>query len=254
MTTHRFFISPENFKDDRVNFPADLQAQISRVLRLRAGDEVAALDNLGNSYQARLEQELDGNWFGKIISTCRVDSEPRVSVTLYFGLTQREKVEWILQKGTEVGVAAFQPFFSRRTLVQQPESGEKHHARWESILREAAEQSGRGHIPDLLKPVKLKDAIKSAVGENDLTIAAWEDETRQDLNAVLSKQKLSSVGIFCGPEGGFDPAEIDLMQTAGVNLFSLGKRVLRMETAAILAPALVLYELGEMSVLKLTLV
>jgi 16S rRNA (uracil1498-N3)-methyltransferase len=250
MTTHRFFISPENFKDDRVNFPADLQAQISRVLRLRAGDEVAALDNLGNSYQARLEQEPDGSWFGKIISSCRVDSDPRIRVTLYFGLTQREKVEWILQKGTEVGVAAFQPFISRRTLAQQPESAEKHHTRWEAILREAAEQSGRGHIPDLLKPVKLKDAIKSAVGENDLTIAAWEDETRKDLKAVLSKQKLSYVGLFCGPEGGFDPAEIDLMQTAGVKLFSLGKRVLRMETAAILTPALVLYELGEMSVLK----
>ena len=248
MTTHRFFIPPENFKEGRVSFPAELQSQISRVLRLKAGDEVEALDNQGNGCQVRLEQDPEGGWFGKIISTGRVDSDPRVRVTLYFGLTQRDKVEWILQKGTEVGVAAFQPFISRRTLAQQPVSADRHRARWEAILREAAEQSGRGRIPQLFQPVKLKDAVREAIGAHDLAIAAWEDEAKQDIKAALGAQKLSFIGLFCGPEGGFDPAEIDLMRTAGVKFFSLGKRILRMETAAILAPALALYELGEMGI------
>jgi 16S rRNA (uracil1498-N3)-methyltransferase len=83
-----------------------------------------------------------------------------------------------------------------------------------------------------------------------LVVAAWEEETVQDLKAALGVSRPASIGLFSGPEGGFDPAEIDLMRTAGVRFFSLGKRILRMETAAILAPALVLYELGELSVLK----
>ncbi len=250
MTKHRFFILPENFMEGQVSFPADLQAQIGRVLRLKAGEDVEVLDNQGNGYQVRLGQNPDGSWFGKIISSGTINSDPRVRLTLFFGLTQRDKVEWILQKGTEVGVSVFRPFISRRTLAQQPDSAEKHRLRWETILREAAEQSGRGRIPDLFQPVKLKDAIKVTAGSYDRVIAAWEDEARQDLKAALGEKKLFSIGLFCGPEGGFDPAEINLMRTGGVQFFSLGKRILRMETAAILAPALALYELGEMAVLE----
>jgi len=179
-----------------------------------------------------------------------VYTEPIVRLTLYFGLTQREKVEWILQKGTEVGVSAFQPYISRRTLVQQAGSAEKHQLRWKAILREATEQSGRGRIAELYPPRTFKDALKDATDYCDLVTAAWEDETVQDLKAALGGSNPVSIGLFCGPEGGFDPAEIDLMRTTEVQFFSLGKRILRMETAAILAPALMLYELGEMSVPK----
>jgi 16S rRNA (uracil1498-N3)-methyltransferase len=250
MTKHRFFVLPEHIKENQVAFSADLQAQIGRVLRLKAGDEVEVLDNQGKVYQVCLSQNPDKNWFGSITSSGIVNSDPRIKLTLFFGLTQRDKVEWILQKGTEIGISAFQPFISWRTLAQQPDSANKHHARWGAILREAAEQSGRGRIPDLFSPVKFKDALKSSAASCGLVIAAWEDETLQDLKAALGSRHPASIEVYCGPEGGFDPAEIDLMRTAGVQFFSLGKRILRMETAAILAPALVLYELGEMSVLE----
>jgi len=250
MTTHRFFIPPGNFKEGWVSFPVDIQAQISRVLRLKGGDDVEVLDNQGNGFQIRLEHDQAGNWVGKIVSARKVYTEARARLTLYFGLAQRDKVEWILQKGTEVGVAAFQPFISRRTLAQQPGRAEKHIDRWKIILREAAEQCGRGRIPELYPPIKLGDAIKEAIRTHEMVITAWEDETKQDLKTALGARKLASVGLFCGPEGGFDPAEIDLMQDSGVQCFSLGKRILRMETAAILAPALVLYELGEMGILE----
>ena len=250
MTRHRFFIPPKNIIKEQVNIPADLQAQISRVLRLKSGDEVEVLDNQGNAYLVTLAQNSDKSWFGEVISSRTLNSEPRVRLTLFFGLTQREKVEWILQKGTEIGVSAFQPFISRRTLAQQPDSADKHRVRWEAILREAAEQSGRGRIPKLFPPTKLKDALKNTTALFDLKIAAWEDETIMDLKAALGNKKITSIGLFCGPEGGFDPAEIELMRIAGVNFFSLGRRILRMETAAILAPALVLYELGEMAILE----
>ena len=231
-------------------FPKDLQAQISRVLRLKAGDEVEVLDNQGKAFLVKLARGLDQTLSGEILSSRSVDTEPLVQLTLYFGLTQREKVEWILQKGTEVGVSAFQPYISRRTLAQQAGSAEKHVVRWQAILREASEQSGRGRIPELFPVLKFKEVIKASTASCDLVIAAWEDEKVQNLKTVLGGSRPASIGLFCGPEGGFDPAEIDLMRTAGVQFFSLGKRILRMETAAVLAPALVLYELGEMSVPK----
>ena len=247
---HRFFISPETIMDGQVIFPKDLQSQISRVLRLKAGDEVEALDNQGKAFLVKLAQGPDQILFGEILSSREVDTDPLVRLTLYFGLTQREKVEWILQKGTEVGVLSFQPYISRRTLAQQPGSAEKHRGRWEAILREASEQSGRGRIPELFPPLKFKDALKASISSSEMVSAAWEDETVQDLKAALGSSRPASIGLFCGPEGGFDPAEIDLMRTAGVQFFSLGRRILRMETAAILAPALLLYELGEMSIQK----
>ena len=250
MTKHSFFISPDNFMDGRVSFPDDLQTQIGRVLRFKVGDEVEVLDNLGSAFQVRLVKNPDQSWFGEVLSTRAVDTGPRVRLALCFGLTQREKVEWILQKGTEIGVSAFQPYISRRTLVQQGGSAEKHRARWEVILREAAEQSGRGRIPELFPPQKFKDALTASTASNSLLIAAWEDETVQDLKTALGGRRPASVGLFCGPEGGFDTAEIALMRAAGVQFFTLGSRILRMETAAILAPALMLYELGEMSVLN----
>ena len=250
MTKHRFFISPENYIDGRVTFPKDIHAQISRVLRLKAGDEVEVLDNQGKAFLVKLAQGPDQIFFGAILSSRSMDTDPLIRLTLYFGLTQREKVEWILQKGTEVGVSAFQPYISRRTLAQQEGSAEKHRARWEAILREASEQSGRGQIPELFPPMKFKDALSASAADCGMVTAAWEDEKVQDLKAALGGNRPASIGLFCGPEGGFDPAEINLMRTAGVQFFSLGKRILRMETAAILAPALVLYELGEMAVLK----
>ena len=132
------------------------------MLRLKAGDEVEALDNQGKAFLVKLAQGPDQILFGEILSSRSVDTEPLVRLTLYFGLTQREKVEWILQKGTEVGVSAFQPYISRRTLAQQAGSAEKHMVRWEAILREASEQSGRGRIPELFPPLKFKDAVKAS--------------------------------------------------------------------------------------------
>ncbi len=248
MTKHRFFISPENILSERVSFPKDVQAQICRVLRLNAGDEVEVLDNTGKAFLVKLTKETDHSYTGEILSSRIVNSDSGVCLTLYFGLTQRAKMEWVLQKGTEVGIATFQPYISRRTLAQQAESAKKHHTRWEAILREASEQSGRGRIPKLFPPQEFNDVLKVSTASCGQVIAAWEDEKTQDLRTALGNSKPTSIGLFCGPEGGFDPGEIDLMRAAGVHFFSLGKRILRMETAAIIASALVLYELDEMSI------
>jgi 16S rRNA (uracil1498-N3)-methyltransferase len=247
MTRHRFFIPPENFSAQTAWLPAGTRDQIAKVLRLGEGAEIELLDGRGNAFLAILKRGQDGGLFASIVAARAVESEPRTQLTLYFGLTQREKLEWILQKGTEIGIAVFQPFISKRTLVRDEASAQKKRARWEGILREAAEQSGRGRVPELRDPLGFMQALEHSGANQDLTLACWVHEKQKNLKDALSDSRPARVGLFTGPEGGFAPQEVDELIGSGARMISLGPRVLRMETAAILAPALVLYELGEMN-------
>jgi len=246
MTRHRFFIPPENFSGQTILLPPTVQDQIVKVLRLDAGDQVELLDNRGNAVLAVLEPDGTGGLVARVEKAVLENTEPRTFLTLYFGLTQREKLEWILQKGVEIGVCAFQPFISKRTLVRDKDSAQKKRARWEGILREAAEQSRRRRIPELHDPLDLDQTITQSLSQNDLTITCWVHERHKSLDEVLTGRRLARIGLFIGPEGGFAPEEGEGMIAQHVQMVSLGSRVLRMETAAILAPALVLYQLGEM--------
>ncbi len=249
MSTQRFFLPNDCFQPDRVTFPEAVQNQVGRVLRLRAGDEVIALDSTGLQYHLRLELNAEGLFIGKIKSKEKNLAEPSVQITLYISLTQREKFELILQKGTELGVAAFQPYVSSRSLIRCSDSFGKKRERWESILREAAEQCRRGRIPSLLPPLILDAAVQQAAGKHRLNLAAWEDEQQVSLSDALAGfDGRGSLGLFVGPEGGFSESEAGQMCAAGMRVFSLGRRILRMETAAMLAPALVLYQLREMDI------
>lgn len=245
---NRFFIENLNYSKKPVQLPEGIIHQLWNVLRLKPGDQIELLDNRGNAYLSVLETDYSGGLQAKILSSRIVDTESRARLTLNFGLTKREKMEWILQKGTEIGVVVFQPFLSERTLVREAQAMRRKFDRWESILREAAEQSGRGRIPELRQPLRIADAVARSVEQDDRSLAAWVEE-ELPLIRVLRNGKEDfpqSVGLFTGPEGGFSAGEISLMKTSGVRTFSMGRRVLRMETAAILAPALVLYALGEM--------
>lgn len=248
MSQQRFFIPDDHFQAEWVLIPLEVEEQIKRVLRLKDGDQVIMLNSHGMEYRVQLEQDPAGDFSGKILSRKQNTAEPQVQLTLYIALTQREKFEWILQKGTETGVVTFQPFICERSLVQDGGTVGKKLARWEKILREAAEQCGRGRVPLLHPPLDLKEAVKSATDQHALVLAAWEDENRADLAEVLEDFPADgSLGLFVGPEGGFSAVEIESMRLSGLRTFTLGPRILRMETAAILAPALVLYRLGEMN-------
>ncbi len=247
MSMQRFFIPDTCFTEDNVNLPESVQNQVKRVLRLNAGDRIIVLNESAVEFEIQLVVDADGNYRGKILLRKANHAEPEVKLSLYVSLTQREKFEWILQKGTEAGVSAFCPFISRRSLVQKTAGFEKKSKRWESILREAAEQCGRGRVPALLSPLSLEKAFAHANEEHTFSLTAWVQEDQISLQEALKGYSgKGSLGLFIGPEGGFDPDEITMMRQAGLRTFSLGPRVLRMETAAIVAPALVLYQLGQM--------
>ena len=240
---HRFFISPTSIHTGQVVFPLETAHQINHVLRLRAGQRLIVLDNLGNEYTVELEETGPKAASGKIIDQKTAQGEPACRLALYLCLAQREKFEWMLQKCTETGASTFVPVISSRSLVQGQVETNKKAARWEKILQEAAEQSGRGRIPLLEPAVHLAQALKQAQGKR---ILLWEQERSAVLGQALAglpAEDSPEISLLVGPEGGFSDEEVKSAVQAGWQPVSLGKRILRMETAAVVATALVMYEL-----------
>jgi len=242
---HRFFIPKQNFVNDEIIFPADIAHQITHVLRLSLGDQVIVLDNEGMQYKSKLINSDKQLLSGKIISKELAGGEPNVRLGLFISLTQREKFEWILQKGTEIGVSDFVPFVSKRSLVNQNKFENKSD-RWKAIIREAAEQCGRARTPQLRHPDKFNDALEYAHSEFKNILVAWETTNPSEkLSIGELNENDKKIALFIGPEGGFSYEEMQSATDSGAKLFSLGNRILRMETAAIVAATLVLHAVGE---------
>ena len=245
---NRFFVEPDRIVNKIVEFPEDLTHQIMHVLRLTDGDRVEVFDNHGHVYLVTLKIELKRNQvLGEIRQNLPMTSEPNVQISLYFSMSTREKVEWILQKGTEVGVCTFSPFISHRSLTRTPSISENRRQRWEKIIQEAAEQSGRERLPKLNLPKEFDACLLEAPQIHELNLIAWEGVTQQRevLLEELANFKGQTIGLFTGPEGGFSAEEVQLAKQAGLRVTSLGRRILRMETAAIVFPALVLFALQD---------
>ena len=248
MSIHRFFIPRDHFSERDIRLPENIQTQVRKVLRLKTGDKMDVLDGSGEVFHTRLVEKDNGELAVEIIGRDWARGEPAVHLTLAVAISQREKFEWILQKGTEIGISIFQPFISSRTLIQKTSRAGRKEQRWKEILREAAEQSGRGCIPQILQTLRLIEVLAVVSEAREPTLAAWTDTSQPDLKTALSSfgRDFRRLTVITGPEGGFSPEEHEWMRAAGVQPFNLGNRILRMETAAILTPALVLYELGEM--------
>lgn len=241
---HRFFLTPEQIAGPTARFNSEQSRQMRHVLSLRPGDRVLALNGLGGQYEVALTEVSDTRVVGQVVGQVEAAGEPDVRLTLYQSLLRREKFEWVLQKGTEIGVAAFAPVITRRSLVRDTEdvTPEKL-TRWQRIIKEAAEQSGRGLLPELSPPVQFGAALGSI--NADCAIIAWEGDTPHTIREAL-RPGGRSVALFIGPEGGFDPDEVNEATACGVIPVTMGRRILRTETAAIVGAALILHELGEM--------
>ena len=162
---HRFFVPPASFQSGQVVFPPETTHQITSVLRLHAGQRLCVLDNLGNEFTVELAETSQKAAVGKIIEQKPAQGEPFFRLALYLCLAQREKFEWMLQKCTETGAATFTPVISNRSLVQDVAETNKIATRWEKIILEAAEQSGRGHIPELKPAASLAQAARQGQGK-----------------------------------------------------------------------------------------
>jgi 16S rRNA (uracil1498-N3)-methyltransferase len=239
---HRFFVLPEEIQNDEVHFSANASRQISRVLRLKEGERVIVLDNSGYEMQTDLGEIDETGCTGRVISREFCKAEPRAELLMILSVTQREKFEWMLQKCTEIGASAFQPVITSRSLSQKKTDMISKYPRWKMILKEAAEQCGRGIIPKLLDVGMFDEIIGNVTKEYPLCLIPWEGEHQKNLDDLLTDRNLRKIAMMIGPEGGFSEAEVEQASRAGFHPVTLGKRILRMETAAVVAAALVLHE------------
>ena len=236
---HHFFISPDSFKDGQIILRGGQAHQIRDVLRLRAGEEITALDNSGGAFRVVLEKVGD-QVSGSVIERIELESEPHVRIVLCQALLKADKMEWVLQKGTEIGIAEFIPIVTERSVSHHvSESKEK---RWRKILTESSEQARRAKIPLLGDTMGLGDAIEQAKGS--LILVPFEGEHTVKLSRVLEAHP-SKVTIFIGPEGGFTGNEIDQARVAGAQTITLGPRILRSETAGLFTASAILFAFGE---------
>lgn len=239
---NHFFIDPQHIQESRILFPADVSHQIVRVLRLKMDSTVMVLDNHGHQYEVRLK-ELDAHQcIGEIAHTRKIETEPKTRLHLMVAMTQREKFEWILQKSCEIGVHKITPIMSERSIQIAASDFQKKKERWERILKEAAEQSRRGMIPILNEPVQIQAAFHDLA---PIRLIAWENELNRRLDDIFINQESAEISLLIGPEGGFREQEVQSANSLGWIPFSLGKRILRMETAAIVACALILHYGGD---------
>lgn len=241
---HRFFIPVELFNTPEISLPREISQQIYRVLRLKTGSEILLLDDQGFEYPSCLSEVSELHCTASVVSKQPCQGEPITQITLMIGLTQREKFELILQKCTEIGVTAIIPVITARTLIQKISDVEDKTPRWKKIIQEAAEQSHRGRIPLLNPALKYADALAKWKADDSLKLILWEDEANLSIKQQLRTFKGKHVSLIIGPEGGLSAEEVELAKASGYVPVSLGKRILRMETAAIHAAGVVLYELG----------
>jgi 16S rRNA (uracil1498-N3)-methyltransferase len=239
--TYRFFVPPASFSGDTVRVAdPELARQIARVLRLGPGDRVLLLDGLGDSCEVELTELGRDVVVGRLISRERA-AEPAIDLTLYVALLRPERFEWVLQKGTELGVRRFVPVQFARSLPADRADGRKAE-RWRRIIREAAEQACRGRPPELSEPLSFAEAC-AAVGRADLAIVLWEGEApplRERLRRPGPPPQ--TVAVLSGPVGGIAPEELTAAGARGIMPASLGPRILRAETAPIAAAAALCYE------------
>jgi len=221
-------------------------AEHVRVLRLRPGEDVVICDGEGTDYKCRLVYADKEEAKAEVLEVVRCPAEPTVKVTLLCGLPKGDRVDYIIQKGVEAGANEIL-FFNCERCVARPETPEKKLERWQRIAEEAAKQSGRGVIPQVGWAGDFVQTLDIAV-KKELGLFMYETGEREALNTVLDANKeAKTAAIITGPEGGFAEFEAKLAKACGLHVCSMGERILRCETAPIVALTAVMYATGNLS-------
>lgn len=218
----------------------------AKVLRLKPGDDVTVCDGQGMDYRCTVLSVLPERVELQIRSVWPSYTEPHLQVTIFMAFPKQDKLEHVIMKAVELGAAAVIAFPSAR-CVSRPDgpSLSKKLARWQKIAASAAEQSGRGRIPEVSAAPSLKDALRQA-SERELPLFLYENERDASFRQRVEGTHFSTAAIVTGPEGGFMPEEAGLAREMGLQVCTLGPRILRCETAPLCALTALLYACGEM--------
>jgi len=239
----RFFVPPESLRSERVPLSEEIAHHLATVLRLPVGEEILLLDGEGTVCRCRLESLSRRAAVAGVLER-RQQREGVLPVRLLQGLPKGEKMELVLQKGTELGLAAFTPVLAARSVpTPSAERGEKRLRRWERIVREAAQQSRRVVLPCLDGVLPLDEALRQS--REELRLLLWEEASRP-LAEVLPVAAPRDVAVLVGPEGGFSAEEVAAARAAGFIPVGLGPRILRSETAGLALAAVLQYLYGDL--------
>lgn len=246
---HRFFVAPENIKGERAQLDAVQTRHIQVVLRLLPGELIGLFDGRGGEYQARLEA-LEGDcYLARLLSEERPHREPGLRLYLVQSLVKGDKMDFIVQKAVEIGIAGIYPVASERSIVSlSPERAAKKVERWQSIAREACKQCRRSYIPPVYPVQSLPQYVSRQKPHQDILLYEEAGQSR-GLKEILRDSGISrgdELGIIIGPEGGFSPEEVKAAQNSGILVGGLGPRILRAETAGLVAASIILYERNEL--------
>lgn len=241
----KYFVDSENIKGNIISIAGEEAKHILSVMRMSTGDEIVVCDGKNHDFLCRIAETGKGFLEAEIVERHLCETEAETEITLFQGLPKSDKMEFIIQKCVEIGVKRIVPVSTERAVVKIEKGGkeEKKLERWRKIAEAAAKQSGRGIIPDISGVISFSEAVKEASFLEN-AIIPYENEKETGIKDFIKKAKKGSVGIFIGPEGGLSENEIKTAVENGIVPVTLGKRILRTETAGMVACAIILYELG----------
>lgn len=245
----RFFVSADNVQGDILLIDEEQTRHIEKVLRLKQGDTATVFDGDGMEYKVRLLGNKKKLMQAEILARERAREDLAINLTLVQGIARNEKMDFIIQKAVELGVKSIIPLLSEHSVVLfDKEKGEKKVNRWRKIAREACKQCGRSYIPEV-KPILDFSELMAYIGDRP-ALLCYERETKEHLRPLLKEKRelFGARGLFLlvGAEGGFSPAEITAARKQGCYIAGLGPRILRTETASMLACGIIMYEYGEL--------
>lgn len=240
----RFFVDP-SVLDESIIYLTDDNAAHARVLRLRTNEEVLVCDGAGRECLCTVDICNSSEVKLCVKQILNSEAEAQIKASIYMAFPKGDKLEHVIQKATELGAYEIITFPSARCISKpDAKSLSKKLERWQKIAASAAEQSGRGIIPQVVVLHSYHEALKRAA-TTDLAILFYENEQATTLHTALESSRFRSVSLLTGPEGGLEESEVDQAKAAGLAVCTLGKRILRCETAPLCALSAVMYAAGE---------
>ena len=240
----RFFVTADEMRGDEILLTGENAAH-AKVLRLKAGEQVLICDGDGKECLCTVQDFSSGTLLLTVDSRQTSVSEAAVKVSVYMAFPKADKLEHVIQKATELGAYEIVTFPSARCVSKPDEKSlKKKLERWQKIAASAAEQSGRGRIPNVVVLPSFKDALSRAA-EADMPIMFYENEHATTLRMALESCEYKTVSLLSGPEGGLEDKEVEMAKEAGLRICTLGRRILRCETAPLCGLSAVMYASGE---------
>ncbi len=240
----RFFLDEAQMHDDILTLSEE-QAAHARVLRLKIGESVVVCDGSTQECVCVIVSAEDDGYILRVTERRPINTEPQVKVSIYMAFSKGDKLEHVIQKATELGAAEIIAFPTVRCISKPDDKSLlKKLERWNKIAASAAEQSGRGVIPQVITLKSYREALERAA-QADVAILFYENERCTTLKSALNGNSFRSVSLMTGPEGGLEMQEVQLAVEQGLQVCSLGSRILRCETAPLCALSAVMYHTGE---------